>query len=67
MAKGKVSKGDRFAKVDAPNIAWRVIRTQKIFNELPHAVLVQEVWEGRQMMISFMGLGISSLYTRLVA
>lgn len=65
MAKAIIEKGDRFTKVDAPGIAWRVISSEKIFDRIPHAVLVQEDRQGRQMTISFIGLENASLYKRM--
>lgn len=67
MPKIKVEKGDRYSKVDAPGVAWKVVRTQKVFDEFPHAVLIQESREGRQMTISHIGLAMASLYTKLAA
>ena len=65
MAKSKISIGDMFAKVDAPRFAWKVTNTKKNYDGLPHAILVQEGLEGRQIMIPFLGLEIKSLYTKL--
>ena len=65
MAKPETTIGDKFAKVHAPRLAWTVVNIKKNYDELPHAILVQEGLEGRQIMISFLGLEIKSLYSRL--
>ena len=65
MAKSEITIGDRFAKVHAPRLAWTVSNIKKNYDELPLAILVQEGLEGRQIMISFLGLEIKSLYTKL--
>ena len=57
--------GDRYSKIDAPKICWKVISAQKTFDGIDHAVLIEESEERRQMLISFIGLGITSLYTKL--
>lgn len=65
MAKSEVKVGDKFTKVHAPRLAWTVTNIKKNYDELPHAILVQEGLEGRQIMISFLGLEIKSLYSKL--
>ncbi len=65
MAKTEVKIGDKFTKVHAPRLAWTVTNIKKNYDELPHAILVQEGLEGRQIMISFLGLEIKSLYSKL--
>ena len=65
MAKSETTIGDKFAKVHAPRLAWTVTNIKKNYDELPHAILVQEGLEGRQIMISFLGLEIKSLYSKL--
>ena len=62
MAKPETTIGDKFAKVHAPRLAWTVTNIKKNYDELPHAILVQEGLEGRQIMISFLGLEIKLLY-----
>ena len=65
MKKSNVVIGDRFYKIDAPRICWTVISAQKTFDGIEHAVLIEESEERRQMLISFIGLGITSLYKKL--
>ena len=65
MAKSEITIGDKFAKVHAPRLAWTVTNIKKNYDELPHAILVQEGLEGGQIMISFLGLEIKSLYSKL--
>ena len=65
VAKSEITIGDKFAKVHAPRLAWTVTNIKKNYDELPHAILVQEGLEGRQILISFLGLEIKSLYTKL--
>ena len=65
MKKCNVVIGDRYSKVDAPRICWKVISAQKTFDGIEHAVLIEESEERRQMLISFIGLGITSLYKKL--
>ena len=65
MKKSNVVIGDRFSKIDAPRICWKVVSAQKTFDGIEHAVLVEESEERRQMLISFIGLGITSLYKKL--
>jgi len=57
--------GDRYSKIDAPRIFWKVVSAQKTFDGIEHAVLIEESEERRQMLISFIGLGITSLYKKL--
>jgi hypothetical protein len=57
--------GDRYSKIDAPRIFWKVVSAQKTFDGIDHAVLIEESEERRQMLISFIGLGITSLYKKL--
>ena len=57
--------GDRYSKIDAPRICWKVVSAQKTFDGIEHAVLIEESEERRQMLISFIGLGITSLYKKL--
>ena len=65
VAKSEITTGNKSAKVHAPRLAWTVTNIKKNYDELPHAILVQEGLEGRQIMISFLGLEIKSLYTKL--
>ena len=65
MKKCNVVIGDRYSKIDAPKICWKVISAQKTFDGIEHAVLIEESEERRQMLISFIGLGITSLYKKL--
>ena len=65
MKKSNVVIGDRFSKIDAPRICWKVISAQKTFDGIEHAVLIEESEERRQMLISFIGLRITSLYKKL--
>ena len=65
MAKSEVKVGDKFTKVHAPRLAWTVTNIKKNYDELPHTILVQEGLERRQIIISFLGLEIKSLYTKL--
>ena len=65
MAKSEITIGDKFAKVYAPRLAWTVTNIKKNYDEVPHTILVQEGLERRQIMISFLGLEIKSLYTKL--
>ena len=65
VAESEITIGDKFDKVHAPRLAWTVTNIKKNYDELPHAILVQEGLEGRQIMISFLGLEIKSLYTKL--
>jgi hypothetical protein len=62
VAKSETTIGDKFAKVHTPRLAWTVTNIKKSSDELPHAILVQEGLEGRQIMISFLGLEIKLLY-----
>ena len=65
MKKCNVVIGDRYSKIDAPRIFWKVVSAQKTFDGIDHAVLIEESEERRQMLISFIGLGITSLYKKL--
>ena len=65
MKKCNVVVGDRYSKIDAPRIYWKVVSAQKTFDGIEHAVLIEESEERRQMLISFIGLGITSLYKKL--
>ena len=65
VKKSNVVIGDRYSKIDAPRICWKVISAQKTFDGIEHAVLIEESEERRQMLISFIGLGITSLYKKL--
>ena len=65
VKKCNVVVGDRYSKIDAPRICWKVISAQKTFDGIEHAVLIEESEERRQMLISFIGLGITSLYKKL--
>ena len=65
VKKCNVVIGDRYSKIDAPRIFWKVVSAQKTFDGIDHAVLIEESEERRQMLISFIGLGITSLYKKL--
>jgi hypothetical protein len=65
VKKFNVAIGDRYSKIDAPRICWKVISAQITFDGIEHAVLIEESEERRQMLISFIGLGITSLYKKL--
>jgi len=47
VAKSEITIGDKFAKVHAPRLAWTVTNIKKNYDELPHAILVQDGLEGR--------------------
>lgn len=55
---------DRFAKADAPNIIWRVVRILDA-RQPAHAVLAQEGRPQRQITLSIEALGIASIYRKL--
>ena len=47
-----VQTGDRYAKVDAPNIIWIVSKSLNIDDSVPHVILVQEGATNRKITLS---------------
>ena len=60
-----VNIGDKFSKLDAPDIVWTVSRIIEENFPLPHVILVEEGRPARQITLSVPALEIKSMYTRL--
>lgn len=64
MRKTKIEPGDRYIKVDAPNIVWVVVLLLDVADPVPHARLVQEE-TNRQITLSIPALQDTSIYKKM--
>ena len=62
-----VQTGDRYAKVDAPNIIWIVSKSLNIDDSVPHVILVQEGATNRKITLSISALEDASIYKKIEA
>ena len=60
-----VQTGDRYAKVDAPNIIWIVSKSLNIDDSVPHVHLVQEGATNRKITLSISALEDTSIYKKI--
>ena len=62
-----VQTGDRYAKVDAPNIIWIVSKLLYIGGSVPHVHLVQKGATNRNITLSILALEDTSIYKKIEA
>jgi hypothetical protein len=67
MGKSNIEPGDRYIKVDAPNIVWVVSDIQNVADAIPHVRLVQEERVNRQITLSVPTLRDTSIYKKIEA
>jgi hypothetical protein len=60
-----IEPGDRYIKVDAPNIIWVVSHTVDVADPVPHVRLVQEGSANRKITLSISALQDKSIYKRV--
>ena len=61
----QIEPGDRYIKVDAPNIIWVVSHTVDVADPVPHVRLVQEGSANRKITLSISALQDKSIYKRV--
>ncbi len=67
MKKSMIEPGDRYAKVDAPNIIWVVGKPLNVADPVPHVRLVQEGTTNRKITLSISALQDTSIYKKIQA
>ena len=67
MKKSNIEPGDRYIKVDAPNIIWVVGKLLNVADPVPHVRLVQEGTTNRKITLSISALQDTSLYKKIEA
>ena len=65
--KSVITPGDRYIKVDAPNIIWAVSQRLNVANPVPHVRLVQEGTTNRKITLSVSALQDASIYKKIQA
>ncbi len=65
MKKSTIAPGDRYIKVDAPNIIWVVSQPLNVADPVPHVRLVQEGTTNRKITLSVSALQDTSIYTKI--
>ncbi len=65
MKKSTIAPGDRYIKLDAPNIIWVVSHALNVADPVPHVRLVQEGPSGRQITLSVAALQDTSLHKKI--
>ena len=61
----KIEPGDRYIKVDSPNIIWVVSHIQNVADPVPHISLVQEGRVSRQITLSDPTMKDKSIYKKI--
>ena len=67
MKKSTIALGEKYIKVDAPNIIWLVGRPVNIDHPVPHVWLVQEGKANRKITLSVSALQDTSIYKKVEA
>jgi hypothetical protein len=62
-----VEAGDRYIKIDAPNIVWVVGQSLNDVDPVPHVSLVQEGTTNRKITLSVSALQDKSIYKKIAA
>ena len=65
--KASVDLGDRYIKLDAPNIFWIVSDILNVADPVPHVRLVHDGTSGRQITLSVAALQDTSLHKKIEA
>ncbi len=65
MKKSTIAPGDRYIKVDAPNIIWVVSQPLNVADPVPHVRLVQEGTTNRKITLSVSALQDTSIYKKI--
>ena len=65
MKRFKIEPGDRYVKVDAPNIVWVVGEPNNAADIIPHVSLVQEGTANRKITLSIPALQDASIYKKI--
>ena len=60
-----VELGDRYIKVDTPDIIWVVSHALSLENSIPHVRLVQDGAMNRKITLSVSALRDASLYSKI--
>lgn len=67
MKKSTIAPGEKYIKVDAPNIIWLVGKPLNVADPVPHVRLVQEGTTNRQITLSVSALQDTSIYKKIQA
>jgi hypothetical protein len=67
VKKSTISPGDRYIKVDAPNIIWVVGKPLNVADPVPHVRLVQEGTTNRKITLSISALQDKTIYKKIEA
>ena len=65
VKKSMIKLGDRYVKVDAPNIIWVVSKPLNAADSVPHVLLVQEGTTNRKITLSISALQDTSIYKKI--
>ena len=65
MNKSAVNTGDRYIKVDAPNIFWVVSQPFDVEGTVPNVRLVQEGTANRKITLSTLALQDTKIYKKI--
>lgn len=63
--KATVKSGDRYIKIDAPDIVWIVGNALDVADPVPHVRLVQERTANRKITLSVSALSDTSIYKKI--